>query len=121
MECFVEREFTASASGGAYVAGNSKMEFNMFRTKQFAMTALVAMALTQPFACPAYSAPALSDQAVDDAGVSPLQRGDLVRLRSGGPLMTVDTVKGNVVDCIWTDPNGQTDQATFPAKVLQKF
>jgi uncharacterized protein YodC (DUF2158 family) len=97
------------------------MEFNMFWTKQLAMTALVAVALSQPFAQPAYSAPALSDQAVDDAGVSSLQRGDLVRLRSGGPLMTVETVKGNVIDCIWTDPNGQTNEATFPVKVLQKF
>jgi uncharacterized protein YodC (DUF2158 family) len=97
------------------------MEFNMFWTKQLAMTALVAVALSQPFAQPAYSAPPLSDQAVDDAGVSSLQRGDLVRLRSGGPLMTVETVKGNVIDCIWTDPNGQTNEATFPVKVLQKF
>jgi uncharacterized protein YodC (DUF2158 family) len=98
-----------------------KMEFNMFRTKQFAMTALMAMALGQPFARPAYSAPALPDHAVDATGVSSLQRGDLVRLSSGGPLMTVDSVKGNVVDCIWTDPNSQTDQATFSVEVLQKF
>jgi hypothetical protein len=49
------------------------MEFNMFWTKQLAMTALVAVALSQPFAQPAYSAPALSDQAVDDVGVSSLQ------------------------------------------------
>jgi hypothetical protein len=35
--------------------------------------------------------------------------------------MTVDTVKGNVVDSVWTDPNGQTDQATFPVELLQKF
>jgi uncharacterized protein YodC (DUF2158 family) len=97
------------------------MECNMFRTKQLAMTALVATALGQPFACPAYSAPAISDHTVDDAGIASLHRGDLVRLRSGGPLMTVDTVKGNAVDCIWTDPNGQTDQATFPVKVVQKF
>ena len=43
-----------------------------------------------------------------------------MRLRSGGPLMTIETVRGAVVDCIWTDPNGQTNEATFPAKVLQK-
>jgi uncharacterized protein YodC (DUF2158 family) len=97
------------------------MEFNMFWTKQLAMTALAAVALSQPFAQPAYSAPAISDHAADEASASPLQRGDLVRLRSGGPLMTVDAVKGDVVDCIWTDPNGQTDQATFAVKVLQKF
>jgi hypothetical protein len=33
----------------------------MFRTKQLAMTTLVAVALSQPFVCPAYSAPAISD------------------------------------------------------------
>ena len=93
----------------------------MFRTDQLAMAAFAAMlALSQPFAGPAYASPAASDQA-SDAARAPLQRGDLVRLRSGGPLMTVDTAKGNVVDCIWTDPNGQTEEATFPAKVLQKF
>jgi uncharacterized protein YodC (DUF2158 family) len=97
------------------------MEFNMFRTRQLAMTALMAIALSQPFAHPAYSAPATSDHAVDDAPTTALHQGDRVRLRSGGPLMTVETVKGSVVDCIWTDPNGQTDEATFPVQVLQKF
>jgi uncharacterized protein YodC (DUF2158 family) len=98
------------------------MEFNMFRTDQLAMATFAAMlALSQPFAGPAYAAPAASDQASDAARIAPLQRGDLVRLRSGGPLMTVDTAKGDVVNCIWTDPNGQTEEATFPAKVLQKF
>ena len=94
----------------------------MFQTKQLAMTALVAVVLGQPFARPAYSAPtaASSGHAVDEAAASPLQQGDLVRLRSGGPLMTIETVKGSVVDCIWTDPNGQTNEASFPAKVLQK-
>jgi hypothetical protein len=52
-------------------------------------------------------APAISEHAAGEAS-------------SGGPLMTVDTVKGNVVDGIWTDLNGQTDEATFPAKVLQQ-
>jgi uncharacterized protein YodC (DUF2158 family) len=97
------------------------MEFNMFRTKQLAMMALAAMVvLSQPFARPAYSAPAISEHAADEASASPLLQGDLVRLRSGGPLMTIETVRGAVVDCIWTDPNGQTNEATFPAKVLQK-
>jgi uncharacterized protein YodC (DUF2158 family) len=97
----------------------SKMEFNMFRTKQLAMTALVAVVLG-PFVHPGYAAPAISGHAADEVRTS-LQRGDLVRLRSGGPLMTVETVKDSVVDCIWTDPNGQTDEATFSAEVLQKF
>jgi uncharacterized protein YodC (DUF2158 family) len=96
------------------------MEFNMFQTKQLAMTALVAVVLGQPFARPAYSAPAISEHLAEETSASPLQQGDLVRLRSGGPLMTIETVRDSVVDCIWTDPNGQTNEATFPAKVLQK-
>jgi hypothetical protein len=35
--------------------------------------------------------------------------------------MTVFGIKGDQVECIWTDWNGQTADATFPAKVLQKF
>ncbi|WP_372703274.1 DUF2158 domain-containing protein [Bradyrhizobium sp. Bra64] len=30
-------------------------------------------------------------------------RGELVRLRSGGPMMTVSAVKGDQIECIWTD------------------
>jgi len=94
----------------------------MFRTKQLAMAVLAAMVvLSQPFARPAYSAPAISEHAAGEVSASPLQQGDLVRLRSGGPLMTVETVKNEVVECIWTDPNGQTDDAIFPVHVLQKF
>ncbi len=51
----------------------------------------------------------------------PLRRGDLVRLRSGGPMMTVSVVGDGKIECFWTDVNGQTDDATFPADVLQKF
>jgi len=47
--------------------------------------------------------------------------GDLVRLRSGGPLMTVDSIKGNQVDCFWTDLNGEPNADRFPTDVLKKF
>jgi uncharacterized protein YodC (DUF2158 family) len=50
-----------------------------------------------------------------------LKRGDLVRLRSGGPVMTVETVDDDQVKCIWSDLNGQPTDATFPVNVLQKF
>jgi uncharacterized protein YodC (DUF2158 family) len=46
--------------------------------------------------------------------------GDLVRLRSGGPMMTVKGIKGDHVDCIWTDYNGQFNADSFPVDVLQK-
>jgi uncharacterized protein YodC (DUF2158 family) len=45
--------------------------------------------------------------------------GNLVRLRSGGPLMTVRDIKGDQVDCFWTDVNGQINADSFPVDVLQ--
>jgi uncharacterized protein YodC (DUF2158 family) len=45
--------------------------------------------------------------------------GNLVRLRSGGPLMTVRDIKGDQVDCFWTDANGQINADSFPVDVLQ--
>src|ERR1700716_2936202 len=47
------------------------------------------------------------------------RRGNLVRLRSGGPLMTVKGIKGDQVDCFWTDGNGQINADSFPVDVLQ--
>jgi uncharacterized protein YodC (DUF2158 family) len=45
--------------------------------------------------------------------------GNLVRLRSGGPLMTVKDINGDQVDCFWTDVNGQINADSFPVDVLQ--
>jgi uncharacterized protein YodC (DUF2158 family) len=45
--------------------------------------------------------------------------GNLVRLRSGGPLMTVRDINGDRVDCFWTDVNGQINADSFPVDVLQ--
>jgi uncharacterized protein YodC (DUF2158 family) len=58
--------------------------------------------------------PAMQNQA-DPA----LRIGSLVRLRSGGPLMTVKDIKGDQVDCIWTDVNGQINTDSFPIVVLR--
>jgi uncharacterized protein YodC (DUF2158 family) len=52
--------------------------------------------------------------------VPALTRGDLVRLRSGGPLMTVLDVKGDMIDCIWTGYDGDPRDGTFPIVVLRK-
>jgi uncharacterized protein YodC (DUF2158 family) len=48
-----------------------------------------------------------------------LRSGSLVRLRSGGPLMTVKDIKGDQVDCFWTDVNDQINADSFPVDVLQ--
>jgi uncharacterized protein YodC (DUF2158 family) len=49
------------------------------------------------------------------------QSGDLVRLHSGGPMMTVDSVKRDQAHCIWTDVDGRPADATFPLDVLQRL
>ena len=48
------------------------------------------------------------------------QSGNLVRLRSGGPLMTVKDIKGDQVDCFWTNVDGQINADSFPVDVLQR-
>jgi uncharacterized protein YodC (DUF2158 family) len=82
-------------------------------------TALV-LALGATFPGPAFPAPAALSS-IENQSALKLQRGDLVRLRSGGPLMTVNKVEGDRVDCFWTDWNGQPSDAVFPDDVLQKF
>lgn len=83
---------------------------------------VLAALLTIGASYPAIASPAptSSNARVDIPPVLSLKRGDLVRLRSGGPMMTVSVVKGDQVECLWTDVNGQTDDATFPADVLRK-
>jgi uncharacterized protein YodC (DUF2158 family) len=70
---------------------------------------------------PAYSSPVSTTPSSSHQAPSAFQSGDLVRLRSGGPLMTVDSVKGNQADCFWTDENGVPNDATFPVDVLRRF
>lgn len=47
-----------------------------------------------------------------------LHNGDLVRVRSGGPLMTVTAVQGDQVNCTWTDWDGRLQSENFPVDVL---
>ncbi len=35
--------------------------------------------------------------------------------------MTVASIKGNQVDCFWTDLDGQPNAESFPIEVLKKF
>ena len=67
---------------------------------------------------PASSASAPSN--TQNQAAPAFRSGNLVRLRSGGPLMTVKGIKGDQVDCFWTDVNGQINADSFPMDVLQK-
>ena len=66
---------------------------------------------------PAPSASAPSN--TQNQAASAFQSGNLVRLRSGGPLMTVKGVKGDQVDGFWNDATGQINADSFPVDVLQ--
>jgi uncharacterized protein YodC (DUF2158 family) len=66
---------------------------------------------------PASSSPAPSN--TQSQAAAAFRSGNLVRLRSGGPLMTVKEIKGDQVDCFWTDINGQINADSFPVDVLQ--
>jgi uncharacterized protein YodC (DUF2158 family) len=96
----------------------------MFLFKKRASIAIAVMlgtALSMPLSVTAFSDPASSSTAMQAQASASFQRGDLVRLRSGGALMTVASIRGNQVDCFWTDGEGQTNAESFPIDVLQKF
>jgi uncharacterized protein YodC (DUF2158 family) len=96
------------------------MEFNMLvSTKHASIAIAVTLVLGMPLA-PALSASAPSNTAVQNRSAPALWSGDLVRLRSGGPLMTVKGIKDDQVDCFWTDGNGQVNADSFPIDVLVK-
>jgi uncharacterized protein YodC (DUF2158 family) len=53
-----------------------------------------------------------------------LKVGDLVKLKSGGPVMTVSAVSTvdsqTTVECIWFDDDGDNREADFPAEALKE-
>ena len=50
--------------------------------------------------------------------------GDTVRLKSGGPTMTVEAVDHhegvNTVHCVWFDDKKQLQRQTFPMAIVEK-
>ena len=68
---------------------------------------------------PAFAEPALSNAAMQNAPPASLRAGDLVRVRSGGPLMTVNDIQGDRVNCTWSDWDGVLISGSFPAAVLE--
>ena len=98
---------------------NFKMELNMLTsTKQVSIAIAVTLALGMPLS-PAFSASAPSNTAMQNQAAPALRNGNLVRLRSGGPLMTVVRIEGDQVNCVWTDWDGQFESGNFPIDVLQ--
>ncbi len=84
-----------------------------------AATLAFGIALSMPLSVPAFSDSAPS--AMPSQTGASFQPGERVRMRSGGPMMTVDRIRGNQVDCYWTGTDGVPISESFPAAVLQKF
>ena len=52
------------------------------------------------------------------------EAGDKVQLKSGGPVMTVESTEENTVNCIWFEGksgNKSVVRNSFPAVVLEKY
>jgi len=83
-----------------------------------AIQATLGVALSAPWAVPALAAPPANT--ARQSQTSPLlHAGDLVRLRSGGPEMTVKSVQGNWVLCTWWSQGwGGFQSAGFPIAMV---
>jgi uncharacterized protein YodC (DUF2158 family) len=95
------------------------MELNMLvSTKQASIAIAATLMLSMPLA-PAFSASAASNTAPQSQVAAAFRSGDLVRVRSGGPLMTVRDIQGDKVNCSWTDWLGDLKSDSFPIAALQ--
>ena len=88
------------------------------RPSSIAIAVMLGIGANVYLAMPAFSASPPSQVAAQSRSASPLHNGDLVRVRSGGPLMTVTAVQGDQVNCSWTDWNGDLKSESFPIAVL---
>jgi uncharacterized protein YodC (DUF2158 family) len=61
----------------------------------------------------------LSDELLQDfiQGPTPFRIGEIVKLKSGGPNLTVRSIHGPQVDCLWFC-EGKLNQATLPSATL---
>ena len=86
-------------------------------TKQISTAIALTLVLGMPLS-PALCASAPPNTAMQNQAAA-FRSGNLVRLRSGGPLMTVVRIEGDQVNCVWTDWDGQFESGNFPIDVLQ--
>jgi uncharacterized protein YodC (DUF2158 family) len=88
-------------------------------TKRAAIAATLGVALNAPWAVPALADPAQSNTAMQGPATPRFQSGDLVRLRSGGPLLTVKSAQGDWVICSWwSDGYGGFQSGGFPTAMV---
>jgi uncharacterized protein YodC (DUF2158 family) len=83
-----------------------------------AIAATLGIALGAPWLVSALAEPAQPSTEMQSRPTPLFQSGDLVRLRSGGPLMTVKSVQGDQVICSWSEEDGELRSGSFPIAML---
>jgi uncharacterized protein YodC (DUF2158 family) len=87
------------------------MSKHSWATAGFAVIALYGLAYA--WIGPAQAGPEKPSAQIESTARPTLASGDLVRLRSGGPLMTVETVEGDRVICHWSTEFGEPRSGSF--------
>ena len=85
-----------------------------------AIQATVGVALSAAWAVTALAEDAPAKTSTQNQATPALRGGDLVRLRSGGPVLTVKSVHGNWIICTWWHEGfGQFRTAGFPSIMIE--
>jgi len=88
--------------------------FNRSVSVAFAMALGIALSFSSAIV-PAFAEPV----SMHSSSNASLRTGDFVRVRSGGPLMTVKDIQGDKVNCSWTNWHGDLISQSFPIAALQ--
>lgn len=92
---------------------------NLRKPAVIAMQAAMGVVLGVPCAVTALAEDAPAKTATQNQATPTLRGGDLVRLRSGGPVLTVKSVHGNWIICTWWHEGfGQFRTAGFPSTMI---
>ena len=89
---------------------------NLPNAAAVAVQATLWVALSSPWAALANAAPAKT--ATQSQTTPRLHEGDLVRLRSGGSVLTVKSASDNWVICTWFDDYGELQSTAFPIAMI---
>ena len=84
-----------------------------------AIAAMLGVAVSTSWAVPALAGPAQSSTTMQSRAVPLLKSGDLVRLRSGGPVLTVKSVRDGWVICSWLTDYGELQSGGFPIAMVE--
>lgn len=84
-----------------------------------AIAAMLWVMFSASWAVPALAGPPQSSITTQGRNSPLLHSGDLVRLRSGGPLLTVKNVSGGWVICTWWSEYGDLQSGGFPIAMVE--